>query len=52
MRADLIAQRSLAVESVDDENNWWHAVKAMSDEDLDLLPFGFLKKYGSFVKKM
>ena len=35
-----------------DETNWWHVVEHMSDNDLDLLPFGFMKKYGTFVKSM
>lgn len=52
MKADLLAQRSIARDTVNDENNWWHMVKTLSEEDLDLLPFSFLKKYGSFVKKM
>jgi hypothetical protein len=35
--------------------NWWTKIKNMSDYDLQLLPFGFLKKYGSmlnFIRRM
>ena len=52
MKADLLAQRSIAADSVADENNWWHTVRTMSEEDMELLPYSFMKKYGSFVKRM
>ena len=52
MKADLLAQRSIAADHVKDETNWWHTLKTMSDEDLELLPYSFMKKYGSFVKKL
>ena len=39
----------------EDDMNWWTKIKNMSDYDLQLLPFGFLKKYGSmlnFIRRM
>lgn len=52
MKADLLAQRSIASDHVNDESNWWHTVKTMSEEDIELLPYSFMKKYGTFVKKL
>lgn len=35
--------------------NWWNKLQSMSQADLKLLPYGFLKKYGSmlnFLRRM
>lgn len=38
-----------------DEMNWWNKLKNMSEYELKLLPYGFMKKYGSmlnFLRRM
>lgn len=33
-----------------DENLWWNKIPTLSDHEVDLLPFSFLKKYGTFYR--
>ena len=39
----------------EDQKAWWNKLQTMSQAEMKLLPYGFLKKYGSyihFVKRM
>lgn len=36
----------------DDENNWWNKFKTMSEDDIELMPYGFIKKYGTYLTKI
>ena len=49
MRADRMAFLRIQAENDASEDLWWNRLKTMSAEELDLLPFGFLKKYGTFL---
>lgn len=49
MRADRLAYLKMQAEEYASEDLWWNRLKGMSEEELDLLPFGFLKKYGTFL---
>ena len=42
----------LQKEMVNDENKWWNKLVAMSKEELELLPYSFMKKYGAYVHFM
>jgi hypothetical protein len=35
-------------ESWNDKNNWWNRLATMKDEELDLLPDAYIRKFGSF----
>ena len=35
-----------------DENNWWNRLSSMSEHEIELMPYGFIKKYGTFVRKV
>jgi hypothetical protein len=51
------AQRILQLEKSKIENNietsdktlWWNKVMTMDEEEFDMLPYGFVKKYGTFA---
>lgn len=49
MKAERLAKQRLHVEAMTDENLWWNKIKTMTDYELDMLPHGFTKKYGTFV---
>ena len=39
-----------------DENSdptlWWNKIDSMGEEEIEMLPFGHLKKYGSMLNKI
>ena len=35
-----------------DDNIWWNKIQNMSEEEMDLIPYGFVKKYGSFLNSI
>ena len=39
-------------EDVNSEKYWWNKLRNMSEEELDLMPYGFIKKYGTFLTKI
>jgi len=48
-KADRIAMLAEEKEALKDTDLWWNRFAIMSADDMDLLPFTFLKKYGSFL---
>lgn len=52
MRADRLALLEIKQEMYDDENNWWNKFKTMSEDDIELMPYGFIKKYGTYLTKI
>lgn len=34
------------------EKQWWNKLASMSEEEMDMLPYGFTIKYGSFIQKL
>jgi hypothetical protein len=38
--------------NLNDKNNWWNKLQSMSTEEMKLMPYGFLMKYGSYVHFM
>ena len=52
-QAQLAKDRDLQLasqtQSIEDPNAWWNKIATMSEADLKLLPYGFLKKYGSYI---
>lgn len=36
----------------EDEDNWWNKLKTMDDDELELMPYGFIKKYGTYMLKI
>ena len=51
-RANRLAILQLKKEQGADETLWWNKLASMSENDLDLMPFSFIKKYGSFINKI
>lgn len=49
MRADRLAYLKIQADQNASEDLWWNRLQNMSVEELDLLPFSFLKKYGTFL---
>ena len=51
------AQRILQLEEIKLENNletsdqslWWNKVLTMDEDEMDMVPYGFIKKYGTFA---
>ncbi len=35
-----------------DENKWWNKLISMSKEEFNLMPIGFIKKYGSYLNNL
>ena len=52
LKADRMALNEIKTEVWAEENNWWNRLKTMSERDIDLMPMGFIKKYGSFFNHM
>ena len=38
--------------SIEDKKAWWNKLKTMSEQEMKLMPYGFLKKYGSMLHFM
>ncbi len=49
MQADRLALLKMKKENMSDENLWWNKISKMSEDEMDLLPYSFIKKYGSFI---
>lgn len=49
LRADRLAYLKIQADQNASEDLWWNRLKNMSEQEIDLLPFGFLKKYGTFI---
>ena len=56
----LQAQRILQLENFEREDNletsdkslWWNKVMSMEDEEMEMLPYSFVKKYGTFAQNI
>lgn len=35
-----------------DKTMWWNKVMAMDQDEMDMLPYGFVKKYGTFAQNI
>ena len=35
-----------------DQTLWWNKVATMDDDEMDMLPYGFVKKYGTFAESI
>ena len=54
------AERILQLEHLKNENNpttadqslWWNKIASMDDAEMDMLPYGFVKKYGTFAQNI
>jgi len=51
-RADRLALLDNKREIFTEENNWWNKLKSMNEDELELMPYGFIKKYGTFMLKI
>tara|TARA_B110000285_G_C15054310_1_gene578704 strand:- start:977 stop:1222 length:246 start_codon:yes stop_codon:yes gene_type:complete len=52
LRADRLALLESKKEMFEDEDNWWNKLKTMDDDELELMPYGFIKKYGTYMLKI
>ena len=52
LRADRLALLDHKREVYTDESNWWNKLKTMTDDEIELMPYGFIKKYGTFMLKV
>ena len=55
LQMERLAMLELQKRSIDDQQAWWHKLKTMTDQEMKLMPYGFLKKYGSmlhFLRRM
>lgn len=53
----LLKARRLALFELDadptySETLWWNKLASMSEEEMEMLPYGFTLKYGTFVRKL
>ena len=35
-----------------DENAWWNKLQAMTEDEIRMMPMGFIKKYGSYITNL
>ena len=47
-----LAMLELQKRSIEDQKAWWNKLKNMSEQEMKLMPYGFLKKYGSMLHFM
>lgn len=55
LQMERLAMLELQKRTIEDKKAWWHKLKNMSDQEMKLMPYGFLKKYGSmlhFLRRM
>ena len=51
MKADRLAMLEMAEERSSSETMWWNRVANLDEEESDLWPLSFMKKYGTFATK-
>ena len=37
---------------INDENAWWNKLTSMTQDEFELMPMGFIKKYGSYLTNL
>lgn len=52
MKADRLALQRIQKEKLMSEDLWWNKLNTIGDEELDMLPHSFIKKFGTFVTKL
>ena len=52
LRADRLALLESKGAEFTNEANWWNKLKTMTDDEIELMPYGFIKKYGTFMLKI
>ena len=51
-RADRLALLDYKKEQLVDETSWWNKLATMDADEMELMPYGFIKKYGTFMLKI
>jgi len=49
MKADRLALDLIKKDMMSDDTLWWNKITTISEEEGELLPFSFVKKYGTFL---
>lgn len=52
MKMDRLNLLSLQKESNEDPQAWWNRISTMPEEEMRMLPYGFIKKYGSYLNSI
>ena len=52
MAAERLAMLRLQQDYINDQTSWWNKLRTMSEDEMNLMPLGFIKKYGSYITNM
>jgi len=52
LQLERLAMLEMQKRSIEDKKAWWNKLKTMSEQEMKLMPYGFLKKYGSMLHFM
>jgi hypothetical protein len=49
LKAERLAMLSMQGKHYTDGTMWWNKLNTMSDAEFKMMPYGFVKKYGSII---
>ena len=52
LAAERLASLKLQQDWIDDKDKWWNKLLVMTDEEIKLMPLGFIRKYGSYISNL
>ena len=52
LAAERLANLRMQEDWINDENKWWNKLMKMTDEELKMMPLGFIRKYGSYITNL
>lgn len=52
MAADRLAMLKMQEDYINNPNFWWNKLANITEEEFNLMPMGFIKKYGSYISNI
>ena len=52
LAAERLAALKLQEDWIDNKENWWNKLANMSNAEIEMMPLGFIRKYGSYMNNI
>ena len=52
MAAERLASLKLQEDWINHEDHWWNKLLTMTEAEINLMPLGFIRKYGSYISNL
>ena len=52
MAAERLSSLRMQEDYIDDPNHWWNKLQTLTEDEMKLMPMGFIRKYGSYISNL